>query len=84
MCLAVPGEIVSIDQSIPELRMAQVSIGGALINACVEWLPEAGLGDFVLVHAGMAITKIDKDAAEETLLIFKEMDKRLAEDELAG
>ena len=84
MCLAVPVEIISIDESIPELRMAQVSIGGALINACVEWLPEANVGDFVLVHAGMAITRLDKEAAEETLLIFKEMGELLEKEDLAG
>ncbi len=84
MCLAVPAEIITIDQSIPELRMAQVSIGGTLINACVEWLPEANVGDFVLVHAGMAITKIDKEAAEETLLIFKEMGELLEKDEASA
>ena len=84
MCLAVPTEIISIDQSIPGLRMAQVSIGGALINACVEWLPEAVVGDFVLVHAGMAITKIDKEAAAETLQIFKEMGELLEAEDLAG
>lgn len=84
MCLAVPTEIISIDQSIPGLRMAQVSIGGALINACVEWLPEAEVGDFVLVHAGMAITKIDKEAAAETLQIFKEMGELLEAEDSAG
>lgn len=84
MCLAVPAEIISIDSSVPELRMAQVSIGGALINACIEWLPEANVGDYVLVHAGMAITRLDKEAAEETLLLFKEMNERLEEEDLAG
>ncbi|MCF8366952.1 MAG: HypC/HybG/HupF family hydrogenase formation chaperone [Bacteroidales bacterium] len=81
MCLAVPGEVISIDNSIPELRMAKVSIGGAIVDACVEWLPEAQLGDYVLVHVGMAISKIDKEAAAETLELFREMSDLLeAED----
>ena len=81
MCLAVPGEIISIDESVPELRMAKVNIGGNILNACVEWLPEAGLGDFVLVHAGMALSTIDKEAAEATFEVFREITDKLDEED---
>lgn len=84
MCLAVPAEILSIDHSTPDLRMAQVNIGGTIISACIEWLPEAGIGDYILVHAGMAITKIDKEAAEETLQDLREMNRLLNEDNTIG
>lgn len=83
MCLAVPGEIISIDESVPELRMARVNIGGNVLNACVEWLPEARLGDYVMVHAGMAISTIDKEAAEATLEVFREITEKLDEEDAA-
>ena len=50
MCLAVPGKIVSIDSSNPDLRMAKVSFGGVIKEICVQWLPEAGMGDYVIAH----------------------------------
>jgi hydrogenase expression/formation protein HypC len=86
MCLAVPGEIISINNSIPELRMAKVSIGGTVMDATIEWLDEeVNIGDYVLVHAGMALSKIDKQAAAETLEIFSEIVELLdEEDEFAA
>ncbi len=82
MCLAIPGEIITIDESIPGFRMAKVSMSGALMDACIEWLDEqAQPGDYVLVHAGLALSKIDKQAAAETLDLFKEMNDRLEEEE---
>jgi len=81
MCLAVPGEIISIDESVPELRMAKVNIGGNILSACIEWLPEAGLGDFVMVHAGMALSTIDKSAAEATMDVFRQITDKLDEED---
>ena len=81
MCLAVPGKIIEIDKSTSEMRMAKVKIGSSIVDACIEWLPEAGLGDYVLVHVGMAITKIEESAAMETLELFKEMDKLVQEED---
>ncbi len=81
MCLAVPGKIIEVDTSIPDLRMAKVDVGGNTIDACLEWLPEAELGDYVLVHVGTAISKIDHEAALETLDLFREMSEKLEEEE---
>lgn len=82
MCLAVPGEIISIDESIPGFRMAKVSMSGAIMDACIQWLDEeAHPGDYVLVHAGLALSKVDKQAADETLELFREMNERLKEEE---
>lgn len=66
MCLAIPGKIVTIDRHIPELAMAEVDFGGIVKTICVEWV-EAGIGDYILAHAGMAIAKVDIFEAEATL-----------------
>lgn len=66
MCLAVPGKIISIDRSIPELTMAKVDFGGIQKNICIQWIDVAE-GDYILAHAGMAISVLDTKEAEETL-----------------
>lgn len=73
MCLAVPGKIISIDESNPELKMAKVNFGGVIKDICIQWLPDVQLGDYVLVHVGFALSKIDSKDAEETLEILKQM-----------
>lgn len=59
MCLAVPGEIVSIAGDDPLLRVAQVRFGGVRREASLAFLPDARPGDHVLVHAGVAIARLD-------------------------
>lgn len=81
MCLAVPGKIVSIDDSVPELRMAKVSFGGVIKDVCVQWLPEAGIGDYIIAHVGMALNKLDEDEAKLTLETFDEWEKFLEEED---
>lgn len=81
MCLAVPGKIVSIDASVPDLRMAKVSFGGVIKEICVQWLPEAGIGDYVLAHVGMALNKLDEEEARLSLEAFDEMDRLLREED---
>ena len=73
MCLAVPGKIISIDESNPELKMAKVNFGGVIKDICIQWLPDVQLGDYVLVHVGFALSKIDPKDAEETLEILQQM-----------
>ncbi len=73
MCLAVPGKVVSIDESNPELKMAKVNFSGVSKEVCVQWLPDVKIGDYVLVHVGFALNKIDEQDAEETLKILREM-----------
>lgn len=68
MCLAIPGKIIKIDALLDDIfRTAKVSFGGIQkeINLCM--VPEAQLGDYVLVHVGVAISKIDE---EEALKVF--------------
>jgi len=73
MCLAVPGKITSIDESNPELKMAKVNFNGVTKDVCVQWLPDIKVGEYVLVHVGFALNKIDEKDAEETLQMLKEM-----------
>ncbi|HSW56132.1 MAG TPA: HypC/HybG/HupF family hydrogenase formation chaperone [Ignavibacteriaceae bacterium] len=73
MCLAVPGKIVSIDESNPELKMAKVNFGGVSKDVCIQWLDNVNIGDYVLVHVGFALNKVDEKDAEETLRILREM-----------
>lgn len=66
MCLAVPGEIVAVDEASP-LRAGRVSFGGVVKEVCLVYVPEAIAGDHVLVHAGFAIAKVSEAHARETL-----------------
>jgi hydrogenase expression/formation protein HypC len=77
MCVAVPGRIVDIEGD-GELRMGRVDFSGVQREACLAYLPEAKVGDYVLVHVGFAISRVDEAAARETLAALKEM-KQLAD-----
>lgn len=73
MCLAVPGKVTSIDESNPELKMAKVNFNGVTKDICVQWLPDVKVDDYVLVHVGFALNKIDEKDALETLQMLREM-----------
>lgn len=72
MCLAIPGKVVAIEGS-DELRMARVDFGGVTREACLAYVPEAKLGDYVLVHVGFAIATVDEQAAQEALSLLAEV-----------
>ncbi len=77
MCLAIPAEVVHVED-----EMATVKVGDALRKASLMLLPEgAELGDYVIVHAGFALHKVDPEEAKESLRILREM-AALAEDEI--
>jgi len=74
MCLAIPGKIQSIDTIHKGMvRMAKVSFGGIIKEASLEMLPAADIGDYVLVHVGVAISKIDEAEAAKTFEYLKEI-----------
>lgn len=74
MCLAIPGKIQSIHTIHNGLvRIAKVSFGGIIKEASLEMLPSADVGDYVLVHVGVAISKIDEEEAAKTLEYLKEI-----------
>jgi len=72
MCLAVPGRVVEITGE-GELRMGKVDFAGVQRQACLAYVPEVQLGDYVLVHVGFAISRIDEQAAQETLEALAEI-----------
>ena len=67
MCLAVPGEILTIDESEPLLRNARVRFGGVVREVSLAMTPDAAVGDFVMVHAGLALSVLDAAEAAATL-----------------
>jgi hydrogenase expression/formation protein HypC len=74
MCLAIPGKVVeTFDKS--GLLMARVQFGGITREACLEYVPETVVGDYVLVHVGFAISRIDEAEAERTYAALKELDQ---------
>jgi len=66
VCLAIPGEIIELLDG-GALPTGKVSFAGVVKDVCLVYVPEAGLGDHVLVHAGFAIAQIDEQQARETL-----------------
>jgi len=74
MCLAVPGKVLAIDDSNSELKMAKVDFGGVRKDICVQWIEDLKIGEYVLVHVGFALNKIDEKDAFETLRLLREMD----------
>ena len=72
MCLAVPGEILSVDGSDLH-RMGRVSFAGVEKDVSLGTLPEAQVGDYVLVHVGIAIQVVDRDEARQTLEYLAQM-----------
>jgi hydrogenase expression/formation protein HypC len=73
MCLGVPGRIVAIDQPSAGMTMGTVSFGGITKSVCLACVPEAEVGDFVVVHVGFALTVVDAAEAERTLELLREL-----------
>jgi hydrogenase expression/formation protein HypC len=80
MCLAVPGKLVEITGA-GDLRLGRVDFGGVVRQVCLAYLPEAGCGDYVLVHVGFAIARIDERAARETLEALAQLGEATVPDE---
>jgi hydrogenase expression/formation protein HypC len=72
MCLAVPGKVVEIAGE-GELRMGRVDFSGVTREACLAYVPEVRVGDYVLVHVGFALSRLDEQAAMDTLRALEEI-----------
>ena len=79
MCLGIPGKVVEIHQQ-DDLPMGQVEFGGILKDVCLAYTPEAQLGDYVLVHVGFAISRMDEAEAQETFELLEQIGDAAAED----
>ncbi len=73
MCLAVPGQILSIEGDDPLFRLGRVSFGGVVKQVNLSCVAEAKPGDYVLVHVGMALSVVDEAEAKQIFGYLKEM-----------
>jgi hydrogenase expression/formation protein HypC len=78
VCLAIPGKILEI-QEAGSMRVARVQFGGIVRQVSLSFVPEAGLGDYVMVHVGFAISRVDSVEAERTYKVLEEMGELEAE-----
>ena len=72
MCLAIPGKIVEI-QDLEGLRAGRVQFGGIVRQVSLHFVPEANVGDYVMVHVGFAISRVDAEEAERTYKLLEEI-----------
>ena len=72
MCLGIPAKVVTVD-SEDGVRMGRVDFDGVGKRICLEYVPEAAVGDYVLVHVGFAIARIDADEAERIFVMLEQM-----------
>lgn len=72
MCLGVPGKVTDVHDRAG-IRMAIVDFGGVTKEVCLAYVPEVEVGDYTIVHAGFAITRLDESSALETLRMFGEL-----------
>ncbi len=74
MCLAVPGEVLSIENDDSMARMGRVSFGGVVKEVSLALVPDAAIGDYVIVHAGFAISIVNEQEAARTFELLKEIE----------
>ena len=72
MCLAIPGKVALIEEK-EGFRSGRVQFGGISRLVCLDFVPEAKLGDYVMVHVGFAISLVDRDEAERTYALLESM-----------
>ncbi|MCV7031928.1 HypC/HybG/HupF family hydrogenase formation chaperone [Mycobacterium sherrisii] len=81
MCLGIPGKVVDTwDEA--GTRMCTVDFGGTTKTVCLAYLPDMQIGEYTIVHAGFAITRLDEASARETLRMFNDLG--VLDEELAG
>ncbi|MER6099919.1 HypC/HybG/HupF family hydrogenase formation chaperone [Streptomyces sp. NPDC001728] len=72
MCPGIPGRVIDIRDEA-DVRMATVDFGGVRRDACPEYTPEAGVGDYVIIHVGFAITQVNEAEAQRILAVLRAM-----------
>jgi len=75
MCLAVPGKILRIEGDDPLMRAGKVSFGGVVKEVNLAYVPEARVGDYVIVHVGVALSVLDEEEAHRVFDYLKQMDE---------
>ncbi|MCJ2520859.1 MAG: HypC/HybG/HupF family hydrogenase formation chaperone [Candidatus Thermoplasmatota archaeon] len=66
MCLGVPGKVEEVYET-ESVKMGRVNFGGIRREVCLEYIPDISVGEYVIVHVGFAISKLDEEAAQELL-----------------
>ncbi len=74
MCLAVPGKIIEISGEDPMFRSGKIDFGGIFKEASLAYVPEAVIGNYVIIHAGFALSILDEEEAKKTLEYLSEID----------
>jgi hydrogenase expression/formation protein HypC len=75
MCLAIPGQILSVEDAEPLARTGRVSFGGVVKEVSLAYVPEAGVGDYVIVHVGFALSTVDEAEARQVFDYLKQIDE---------
>jgi hydrogenase expression/formation protein HypC len=75
MCLAIPGKIISVAGDDLLTRLGKVDFGGVLKEVSLAYVPEANLGDYVIVHVGFALSVVDEAEAQKVFQYLKEMEE---------
>lgn len=73
MCLGIPGQVLEIYEAKGGLKMGKMKFGGITREACLEYLPEAKIGDYALIHVGFALCKVDEEEAAKMYQLLAEM-----------
>ncbi len=85
MCLGVPGKVVSIEENPLGITMGKVSFGGIVKEVCLAYVPDVKVGDYVVVHVGFAISKIDEEQAQAMFEFLEQVAAQgEVEDEVRG
>jgi len=73
MCLGIPAKVIELYEA-NGMKMAKVDFGGALKEACMEYLPEVKVGDYTIVHVGFGLSILDEQEAQETMELLRQID----------
>jgi hydrogenase expression/formation protein HypC len=73
MCLGVPGKILSLEPNAIGMMMGKVSFGGVAKEVCLAYVPEAQVGEYVIVHAGFALSTMNEEEANEVFELLRQM-----------
>ena len=82
MCLGIPAKVIELYE-VNGMKMAKVDFGGAIKEACMEYLPEVKLGDYTIIHVGFGLSILDEKEAAETMELLRQIDS-LGEMEESG
>ncbi len=73
MCLAIPGKLIEISQDAHGVKMGKANFGGIVKQVCLEYTPDVEMGDYVLVHVGFALSKVDEEQAAQTYKALEQL-----------